>query len=87
MDHRGTAVCCVSFRMQCAGVLAFKCGPVFAALTGGTLVVYTLFTFGFTQVCADTHFRQTAPRTSAPKKMVTNQKQKLISHFSSNKWP
>lgn len=33
-----------------AGVLAYKCGPVFAALTGGTLALYTLFTFSFTQV-------------------------------------
>ncbi len=33
-----------------AGVLAFKCGPLFAALTGGTLAAYTAFTFSFTQV-------------------------------------
>lgn len=32
-----------------AGILAWKCGPALAALTGGTLVVYTVFTFTVTQ--------------------------------------
>ena len=33
-----------------AGVLSYRCGPLFAALTGGTLAAYTAFTFSFTQV-------------------------------------
>eukprot|EP00890_Picochlorum_soloecismus_P000334 jgi/Picsp_1/1300/NSC_04781-R1_atp-binding cassette superfamily len=32
-----------------AGVLAYKCGPSFAALTAGTIVAYTGFTFWVTQ--------------------------------------
>lgn len=36
--------------VRLAGVLAYRCGPLFAALTGGTLAAYTAFTFSFTQV-------------------------------------
>lgn len=32
-----------------AGVLAYKCGPAFAALTGVTIALYTAFTFAITQ--------------------------------------
>lgn len=32
-----------------AGILAYKCGPSFAALTGATMVAYTAFTFSITQ--------------------------------------
>ena len=40
-----------------AGILAWKCGPVFAVLTGGTIVAYTAFTLAVTQW--RTKFRQT----------------------------
>lgn len=33
-----------------AGILAYKCGPEFAVLTGGTIAAYTAFTFSVTQV-------------------------------------
>lgn len=33
-----------------AGILAYKCGPGFAALTGATIAAYTAFTFSITQV-------------------------------------
>lgn len=33
-----------------AGILAYKCGPAFAGLTGGTILLYTLVTFGITSV-------------------------------------
>lgn len=33
-----------------AGILAYKCGPAFAGLTGGTLALYTLVTFAITSV-------------------------------------
>ncbi|CAL8471750.1 g11292 [Coccomyxa elongata] len=39
-----------------AGMLAYKCGPVFAALTAGTIGAYTAFTIGVTQW--RTRFRQ-----------------------------
>lgn len=32
-----------------AGILAYKCGAPFAALTAGTIVAYTAFTFSITQ--------------------------------------
>ena len=32
-----------------AGILAWKCGPAFAALTGGTIAAYTAFTVATTQ--------------------------------------
>ena len=32
------------------GILAVKCGPVFAGLTAGTIVAYAIFTFAITQV-------------------------------------
>ena len=32
-----------------AGILAVKCGPVFAGLTAGTIVGYTAYTLGVTQ--------------------------------------
>jgi hypothetical protein len=32
-----------------AGILAVKCGPVFAGLTAGTIVAYTAYTLGITQ--------------------------------------
>jgi len=32
-----------------AGILAYKCGPSFAALTGATMAAYTAFTFSITQ--------------------------------------
>lgn len=32
-----------------AGILAYKCGPQFAALTAGTIAAYTAFTFSITQ--------------------------------------
>ena len=38
----------------CEGVLAYKCGPIFAGLTGATLAAYTIFTFSFTQVSEST---------------------------------
>lgn len=40
----------------CAGMLAFKCGPVFAALTAGAIGAYSAFTIGVTQW--RTRFRQ-----------------------------
>lgn len=33
-----------------AGILAYKCGPSFAILTGATLTAYTAFTFAITSV-------------------------------------
>ncbi len=33
-----------------AGILAYRCGPAFAALTAGTIVAYTAFTFAVTAV-------------------------------------
>ena len=39
-----------------AGLLAYKCGPVFAALTGGAIGAYTAFTIGVT--LWRTRFRQ-----------------------------
>ena len=43
-----------------AGLLAYKCGPVFAGLTTGAIVAYTAFTIAvtqwrtrFRQVCSD----------------------------------
>lgn len=33
-----------------SGILAVKCGPVFAGLTAGTIVAYGIFTFAVTQV-------------------------------------
>lgn len=33
-----------------AGILAWKCGPALAALTGSTLLLYIAFTFTVTQV-------------------------------------
>ena len=33
-----------------AGILAYKCGPAFAALTAGTITLYTLVTFAITSV-------------------------------------
>ncbi|KAK9825858.1 hypothetical protein WJX81_004932 [Elliptochloris bilobata] len=35
--------------MLVAGILAGKCGPVFAGLTAGTIVAYTAYTLGVTQ--------------------------------------
>lgn len=32
-----------------AGILAVKCGPVFAGLTAGTIAAYTAYTLGVTQ--------------------------------------
>ena len=46
------------------GVLAYKCGPIFAGLTGATLAAYTIFTFSFTQVSFST--------TSAPTRLTTS---------------
>ena len=34
-----------------AGILAYKCGPAFAALTAGTIALYSLVTFAITSVC------------------------------------
>ena len=33
-----------------AGILAYRCGPAFAALTAGTIAAYTAFTFAVTAV-------------------------------------
>lgn len=33
-----------------AGILAYKCGPAFAALTAGTITLYSLVTFAVTSV-------------------------------------
>ena len=33
-----------------AGILAYKCGPAFAGLTGATIALYTLVTFAITSV-------------------------------------
>lgn len=33
-----------------AGILAYKCGPAFAALTAGTITLYSLVTFAITSV-------------------------------------
>ena len=33
-----------------AGILAYKCGPAFAGLTGATITLYTLVTFAITSV-------------------------------------
>jgi ATP-binding cassette, subfamily B (MDR/TAP), member 7 len=33
-----------------AGILAYRCGPAFAALTAVTIAAYTAFTFMVTQV-------------------------------------
>lgn len=33
-----------------AGILAYKCGPAFAALTAGTIALYSLVTFAITSV-------------------------------------
>ena len=40
-----------------AGILAYRCGPAFAALTAGTIAAYTAFTFAVTAVreSAGTH--------------------------------
>ena len=40
----------------CAGLLAYKCGPVFAGLTTAAIVAYTAFTVAVTQW--RTRFRQ-----------------------------
>ena len=37
-----------------AGILAYKCGPAFAALTAGTITLYSLVTFAITSVCPPT---------------------------------
>lgn len=39
-----------------AGMLAYKCGPAFAGLTGAVIAAYTAFTIGITQW--RTRFRQ-----------------------------
>jgi hypothetical protein len=43
---------CLSLRQVAlvGGILAYKCGPAFAALTGGTIAAYTAFTLAITQV-------------------------------------
>ena len=46
-----------------AGILAYKCGPEFAALTAGTIATYTAFTFGVTQW--RTKFRREMNRAEA----------------------
>ena len=38
-----------------SGILAVKCGPVFAGLTAGTIVAYAIFTFAITQVSWQCH--------------------------------
>ena len=38
-----------------AGILAYKCGPSFAILTGATLTAYTAFTFAITSVSSAGH--------------------------------
>ena len=50
-----------------SGILAIKCGPVFAGLTAGTIVAYAIFTFAITQVrsCA-TH----APHVSSAARAI-----------------
>ena len=42
--------------MRPAGMLAYKCGPAFAGLTGAVIAAYTAFTIGITQW--RTRFRQ-----------------------------
>lgn len=46
-----------------AGMLAYKCGPAFAGLTGAVIAAYTAFTIGITQW--RTRFRQTMNRADS----------------------
>lgn len=47
---------------HCAGMLAYRCGPAFAGLTGAAIAGYTAFTIGVTQW--RTRFRQACALSS-----------------------
>ena len=55
---------CLTHHVLRKGVLAYKCGPIFAGLTGATLAAYTIFTFSFTQVSSST--------TSSPTRLTSS---------------